>query len=77
MWYKKWMLKCLKVNIVIQKVDVEMSNGKYCETKSGCWNVSEGKYCETKSKVNIVKQKVHVEMSKGKYCETKSGCWNV
>ena len=30
------MLKCLKVNIVIQKVDVEMSKGKYCETKSGC-----------------------------------------
>ena len=30
------MLKCLKVNIVIQKVHVEMSKGKYCETKSGC-----------------------------------------
>ena len=29
------MLKCLKVNIVIQKVDVEMSKGKYCDTKSG------------------------------------------
>ena len=26
----------LKVNIVIQKVDVEMSKGKYCDTKSGC-----------------------------------------
>ena len=30
------MVKCLKVNIVIQKVDVEISKGKYCDTKSGC-----------------------------------------
>ena len=30
------MLKCLKVNIVIQKVDGEMSKGKYCDIKSGC-----------------------------------------
>ena len=33
------MLKCLKVNIVIQKVDVEMSKGKYCDTKSGCYTI--------------------------------------
>jgi hypothetical protein len=33
------LIECLKVNIVIQKVEVEMSKGKYCDTKSGCWNV--------------------------------------
>ena len=38
----------LKVNIVIQKVDVEMSKGKYCETKVHV-EMSKGKYCETKS----------------------------